>query len=101
MPPDWSQWTDLARLAEALTRPWRFAAEELAPVGGLSMLSSVFALGTILYVWWHAKDAFPAGVAGVALGLVMLVLPEVRLAAYAALGVGAALIVWRVMRRVV
>lgn len=99
--PNWGEWGDVAKLIDAITRPWKFASEQLAPVGGLPMLSSVFVLGTILYTWWHSKDAFPAGLTGVALGVVMLIFPEIRLAAYAALGMGSALVIWRVMKRVV
>lgn len=100
MPPWYQGWDNATLLIDVFLQPWKYAHMWSAPLGGAAFLSSILGFATTVYVWWHAKDALPAGVTATILGSALFLFEEVRVAGIALLTFGSAALIYRVVKRV-
>jgi len=96
--PAFQGWNSTDNIIQALMQPFTTAAQLASALGGAQFLYTVFCLSAIVYSWWHAKDPYPAGVVALILGAVGTLFAELRFWAWLVLGIGAALIVYRIGR---
>jgi len=93
--PILNTWGNATKILDAILTPFTTASQLASQLGGTQFLYSVFALASVLYTYWHTKDAYPAGAVGLLLGTAGQLLPELRFVSWLVLAVGAALIIYR------
>jgi len=104
MSEPWSpggEWLDARHVTEVLTRPFEFAVEQLAALGGVLFLYAAFSLMTVAYTYMHYKSAYAAGFVALILGLLGVVIPELSLLGLLLTLLGVATVVYRLLKAVV
>jgi hypothetical protein len=95
--PD-ASWLNATHVVDVLLHPFQYAISWTSQLGGITFIYTVFSLITILYTYFHFKNALIAGLVAVVLGLVGIAVPEVTMLGYMFLGLGLTAIAYRVLR---
>jgi hypothetical protein len=98
--PD-SAWMNTTYVIDVLLHPFQYAIQWTSQLGGITFFYAVFSLITILYTYFHFKNALIAGLVAVVLGLLGMNIPEVTMFGYALLGLGFAAIAYKILKSLV
>jgi len=94
-------WLDASHVLDVLLHPFQYAVAWTSQLGGITFIYTAFSLITILYTYFHFKNAVVTGLVAVVLGLLGLSVPEVTMLGYMLLGIGLATIAYRVLKALV
>jgi len=94
-------WLNATYVIDILLHPFQYAISWTSQLGGVTFIYTVFSLVTILYTYFHFKNALVTGLVAVVLGLLGVSVPEVTMLGFVFLGLGLTAIAYRVLKSLV